>query len=83
MLEIKENQELNVINVLSCRGKVKQAELENVGKEMGNYIQNAGAKRVGNPITATYAIEGDTTDAELLMPTNMRLGSVDKFVFKN
>ena len=34
MLEIKENQELNVTNVLSYRGKIKQAELENIGKEM-------------------------------------------------
>ena len=44
MLEIKENQELNVTNVLSYRGKVKQAELESVGKEMESYIQNTGAK---------------------------------------
>ena len=27
MLEIKENQELNVVNVLSYRGKVRQAEI--------------------------------------------------------
>lgn len=54
MLEIKENQELNVTNLLSYRGKLKQTELENIGKEMESYIQSAGAKRVGNPITATY-----------------------------
>ena len=54
MLEIKENQELQVVNLLSYRAKVRQAELENIGKEMEHYIQNAGAKRVGNPITATY-----------------------------
>ena len=28
MLEIKENQELNVTNILSFRGKIKQSELE-------------------------------------------------------
>lgn len=38
MLEIKENQELNVTNVLSYRGKVKQSELENIGKEMESYV---------------------------------------------
>ena len=59
MLEIKENQELNVTNLLSYRGKLKQTELENIGKEMESYIQSAGAKRVGNPITATYELEGD------------------------
>ncbi len=83
MLEIKENQELNVTNILSYRGKVRQAELENIGKEMENYIQNAGAKRAGNPITATYAVEGDKIDIELLVPIDKSIGSTDKFVFKN
>lgn len=83
MLEIKENQELNVANLLSYRGKIRQAELENIGKEMENYIQNAGAKRVGNPITATYAIEGDTIDIEMLMQIDMSIDSTDKFVFKS
>lgn len=83
MLEIKEKQELNVANVLRYKGKVKQAELENVGKEMESYIQKAGAKRVGNPITATYAVEGDMIDIELLMPVDKSIASTDKFVFKN
>ena len=83
MLEIKENQELNVANILSFKGKVRQAELENIGKEMESYIQNAGAKRVGNPITATYAVEGDAIDVELLMPIDIIIDSTDKFVFKN
>ena len=34
MLEIKENQELNVNNLISYRGKVRQREIENIGKEM-------------------------------------------------
>ena len=68
MLEIKENQELNVVNVLSYRGKVRQVEIERIGKEMEDYIKNAGAKRVSNPITATYAVEDDEIDVELIMP---------------
>lgn len=83
MLEIKENQELHVENLLSYRGKVRQTELELVGKEMENYIQNAGAKRVGNAITVTYAIEGDTIDVELLIPIDKNIASTDTFVFKN
>lgn len=82
MLEINENQELDVVNVLSYRGKVRQAELENIGKEMENYIQAAGANRVENPITATYAVEGDTIDVELLMPIDKSIDLTDKFVFK-
>ena len=83
MLEIKENQELNVTNLLSYRGKLKQTELENIGKEMESYIQSAGAKRVGNPITATYELEGDEIDIELLMPIDKSIESMDKFDFKN
>lgn len=83
MLEIKENQELNVTNLLSYRGKLKQTELENIGKEMESYIQNAGTKRVGNPITATYELEGDEIDIELLMPIDKSIESMDKFDFKN
>ena len=64
MLEIKENQELHVDNLLSYRGKVKQTEIELVGKEMEDYIQNVGANRIGNPITVTYAVEGDMIDIE-------------------
>ena len=83
MLEIKENQELNVTNLLSYRGKLKQTELENIGKEMVSYIQSAGAKRVGNPITATYELEGDEIDIELLMPIDKSIESIDKFDSKN
>lgn len=83
MIEIKENQELNVANILSYRGKVRQAELENIGKEMEIYIQSTGAKRVGNPITATYAVEGDAIDIELMIPIDKSIVSTDKFVFKS
>lgn len=50
---------------------------------MESYIKNAGAKRVGNPITATYAVEGDAIDIELLMPIDKTIDSSDRFVFKN
>lgn len=83
MLEIKENQELNVANVLSFKGKIRQTEFENIGKEMELYIHNSGAKRVGNPITATYGIENDVIEVELLMPIDMSIDSTDRFVFKN
>jgi len=83
MIEIKENQELNVDNLLSYKGKIKQAELENIGKEMEIYIQSTGAKRVGNPITATYAVEGDAIDIELMIPIDKSIVSTDKFVFKS
>lgn len=83
MVEMKENQELNVVNVLSYRGKVRQGEVENIGNEMENYIQERGAMRAGYPITATYAVEGDMIDIELMMPIDKSIDSTNKFVFKN
>ena len=58
MIDIKENQKLDIDNVLSYRGKVRQAELEGIGKEMEIYIQKSGAERAGSPATATYGVEG-------------------------
>ena len=83
MLEVKENQELNLVNVLSYRGKIRQDELENIGKEMEIYIQKVGAKRVGNPITATYAVEDYMIDFELLMPIDKCIDSTDRFTLKD
>lgn len=82
-MKIKENQELNVVNVLSYRGKVRQTEIETISKEIGCYIREAGAKPIGNPITATYAIEGDTIDLELLIPIDTNIDSTNRFVYKN
>ena len=42
-----------------------------------------GAKRVGNPITATYAIEGDVMDLDLLILIDKSIATNDRFVFKN
>ena len=83
MLEIRENQELVIFNLLRYRGKVRQAETEKIGKEMEDYIQKASAKRVDNPITAIYAVEGDVIDIELFMPIDISIDSTDKFIFKN
>ena len=83
MIEIKEKQELNVVNVFCYRGKVKQAELENIRKDMESYIQQAGATCKGTPITATYAVEGDTIDIEIIIPIDKSIDSVEGFVFKN
>ncbi len=82
MLEIKENQELNVANILSFKGKVRQVELENIGKEMETYIQKLNVRRIGNPITATYSVEGDMIDVEILMQLDGIVPSSERFAFK-
>ena len=80
---IKIGQELEVDNMLSYRGCVSQSELELIGQEMELLIKQAGAKRVANPITATFGIEGNSMDMELLLPVNKRIESNGKFGFKD
>lgn len=57
MIEIKEKQELNLTNLLSFRGKVNQAQLEAVSKDMQNAIAKLGAKPMGSAITAMYLLQ--------------------------
>jgi len=82
MVEIKENQELNVKNVLSYRGKVKQTEVKNIGQDMEAKIQESGAKKEGNPISATYGVDGECLDIEIIIPIDKEIESIGDYVFK-
>ena len=83
MVDILENQEFNATNLLSFRGEVKQADLENIGISMEEYITKSGAERIGNTITATFSIASDSIDIELLMPVNSIIQSTDIYTFKH
>lgn len=82
MLEIREQQELNLENLFSYRGRAKQTELETIVRAMDDSIRRADAKRAGNPITATYGVEGDSVDIEILIPVDRVIESTDRFTFK-
>ena len=82
MTEIKTGQTLELNNVLSYRGKVKQSELEVVGKALEQEAVLAGAKVVGNPVTATYTVEQDEIDMELLLPIDREIPPTERYVFK-
>lgn len=82
MIEIKEKQELSVKNLLSFRGKVNQAQLEAINKDMQNTIVKLGAKPMGNAITATFAIENDKMDVEILAPIDKHVESVGDYIYK-
>ena len=64
MIEIKENQELKFNNLLSYRGKIRQSELESIGRDMELKINEKGAKRVSYPVMATYGVDGEFIDTE-------------------
>ncbi|MCR5619244.1 MAG: hypothetical protein K6F65_04025 [Lachnospiraceae bacterium] len=83
MLEIVQNQELNKEKLLSFRGRIRQTELESVGKDMESYIRNNGANRIGDPITVTYGVDNDLVDVELLLQVDCIIPSSDKYVYKD
>ena len=82
MIEIIENQTLEVENLLSFRGNVTQAEMATIGSEMEETVNRAGAKRTGSPITATYGVEGETVDVELLLPIDKKIESIGNYTYK-
>lgn len=82
MLEIKEKQELNVTNVLIYSGKVRQAELEIVQKNMEKAICDRGAMPVGNPIIAIHGCDASTVDIEMVIPIDKIVKSEGAYIFK-
>lgn len=83
MTEIKTNQELEVNKILSFRGKIRQTELDQINKDMETKIQESGAKLEGKPIIATFGIEGEYIDVEVLMPVDQEIKATGKYRYKN
>lgn len=82
MKEIKLNQELEVNNLLSFRGNVKPHELDSIIKDMEQKIKDANVERSGNPITATYAMDTDGIEIEVLLPISKKMESIGDYKFK-
>lgn len=82
MSEIKTNQELEVKNVLSFRGKIKPQGLDAIVKDMECKMKLVGAERIGNPITATYTVDKDGIDVEVLLPISKGLNNIGAYKYK-
>lgn len=82
MIEIKENQELKLNNLISYRGRIRQSELESIGKDIDLKINEKGAKRVSYPIMATYGVDGEYIDIEILIPIDKVIEDIDNYIFK-
>ena len=82
MIEIKTGQTLELDNVLTFRGKLTQVEVQQIGKEMESKILAANAKLVGNPIMATFEIDGMKMDIELICPIDKKIDSIEGYVYK-
>lgn len=83
MIEIKEGQKLEINNLLSFRGKIKQDEMENIVEEMEKFIIQEDAVRLYPSISTTYMMEGELIDIEILIPINRRIEGDNKYLFKD
>ncbi len=81
MVEIKTNQKLEINNILSFRGKVKQKDLANIGKDMEKKVAQMGGKRTGNIITATHGMDGNAIDLEILFPIDKNIKNTGEYFF--
>lgn len=82
MLEIIENQSLEIKNLFCFRGKVKQTDVNSIVKDMNEKLAQVGAKRMGNPVNATFGVEGDCIDIEIMLPIDKSIGDCDTYYYK-
>lgn len=70
-MEIRENQTLELRNVLSFRAKMTQQALAMKSQEIERLLRESGAQRTATPVTATFAVEpgpqGPVMDVEILL----------------
>lgn len=86
MNSILENQQLEVNNLISIRGKFKQDEIPAVMQKLKSYADMQGVRPVGGPISVTFAVEQTTegmfTDTEIMMPVDGKAEGNEEFVCK-
>ena len=46
------------------------------------FIETCGGKKVGNPVSATFGIDGDLVDIELLIPIDKLIQSNGRYIYK-
>ncbi len=73
MENILQNQVLKSENLLSFRSKISQMELNKVVMKMKSFAESQNARLKGNPITATFGLDGDKMDIELLIPLDREI----------
>jgi len=81
-MTIATNQTLEVRNLLSFRKTLTAMELNDTSQRLLNYIESAGAQKIGGGISATYAIEGDKLDIAMYIPIDKEVPSTEEFEFK-
>ena len=83
---IAQGRELKFDNVLSLRKKMLQNDLNTEMNKIGELLLDAGLKRNGPVITATFGIENNDgqvcIDMEILIPLDKEAAVSEPYVFK-
>lgn len=83
MIDINNNQELAIFKALTFRGIVREIELDGIVNDMERVLQKAGASRVGDIVTATFGVEGNRIDVELILPIDKNVGNIGGYQYKD
>lgn len=85
-MEIRENQTLEMMNVLSYRGKMTQQELAAKSQKIERILKERGAEKAAPVVTTTYAVEqgtmGPVMDVELLLPLDREIRVPEGYIWK-
>lgn len=82
MVEITEGELLEIEHAISFRDKIRQIDLNDIEKDIEEKIRKSEANKIGNPITATYSIEGNFIDVELIIPIDKKIDNIGKYKYK-
>lgn len=82
MLEIMERQKLELENLFCFRAKVKQTEVDSIVKDMDDKLMQARTTRIGNPVTATFGVDGEYIDIEIMLPIDKKIGDIGRYYYK-
>lgn len=86
-MEIRENQTLEMMNVLSYRGKMTQQEFAAKSQEIEGIMKENGAEKTAPVVTTTFSVEpgiiGPVMDVEILIPLNKEIQVPGGYAWKS
>jgi len=84
--KISENQKLEIRNLISFRGKIKQNEIPLLIMRMKECVQKQKGSVIGNPISATFGVERVSNekiaDVEVMLPIDSKIDTCEEFFWK-
>ncbi len=83
-MQIEKNKEIKLQNLLSCRKKVKENEIDNEFALMGAFINEKQLNQIGGVITAVYHMDQSSglMDMEIMIPIEHQTDDLKAYTIK-